>query len=164
MPRLARKMALAKWRGSTWASEERIPADAITIDLRTASNRLSFWKLEDDTEAAERKAILAIITTLERAETIHIAFVDEVSFGDIIITDSLGDTASVELANLHVDVSELDDTSIRHVASILAKCAYGEKVKRITASKVKTTVQDAVASGTVDPNNLKPSLKKHIGV
>ena len=40
---LIRKIARAKWESKDDLSKEEIPADAVTVDLRTSDNVLSFW-------------------------------------------------------------------------------------------------------------------------
>ena len=41
---LARKVSLAKWSKKDELAEGEIPADAVTADLRTQDNKLSFWR------------------------------------------------------------------------------------------------------------------------
>ena len=47
---LARKISLAKWskkQEQGELAEDEIPADAVTADLRTQDNKLSFWRCGD---------------------------------------------------------------------------------------------------------------------
>lgn len=57
---LARKITLSKWEARHGLSEEEIAADAVTADLRTQKNSLSFWRCRTETDGDVEKAVLAI--------------------------------------------------------------------------------------------------------
>lgn len=58
---LARKITLSKWEARQGLSEDEIAADAVTADLRTQKNGLSFWRCCPETNGDVEKAVLAIM-------------------------------------------------------------------------------------------------------
>ena len=72
---LARKITLAKWKAKRELSEGEISADAITADLRTRENKLSFWRCDSETEVED--AVLAIAAAGERVDKFYIVWIDE---------------------------------------------------------------------------------------
>lgn len=70
---LARKITRAKWVDAHLNSGE-IPADAVTVDLRTRNNTLSFWQCGDATEEELDEAVLALAAAAQRVESIDIVW------------------------------------------------------------------------------------------
>ena len=70
---LARKITRAKWVSADLDSGE-IPADAVTADLRTKNNTLSFWQCGDGTEEGLNEAVLALAAAGQRVENIDIVW------------------------------------------------------------------------------------------
>ena len=60
---LARKITQAKWRPKAGFAEGEIAADAVTVDLKTQDNSLSFWRCPTETTQDLEKAVLAIAAT-----------------------------------------------------------------------------------------------------
>ena len=76
---LARKISEAKWRTSQepeWSDGE-IPADAVTIDLRTRENTLSFWRYGDGSESEVEEAALAMAASGDHIETVVMVWLSE---------------------------------------------------------------------------------------
>lgn len=75
---LARKITRAKWthkRGQLAKGE--IAADAVTADLRTQDNALSFWRCPAEARDDIEKAALAIAATRDRVDKIEIVWLTE---------------------------------------------------------------------------------------
>ena len=58
---LARKISRAKWGAGGLLTPDEIPADAITLDLRTQGNALSFWQGGGGTKKEVEEAALALL-------------------------------------------------------------------------------------------------------
>ena len=63
---LTRKITRAKWEAKQGLAADEIPSDAITIDLRTQGNALSFWQCPTDAVSDVEEAALAIAAAGER--------------------------------------------------------------------------------------------------
>ena len=57
---LARKISRAKWEASDDLGEGEIQADAVSADLRTTGNTLSFWRCTSASETDLQRVILAL--------------------------------------------------------------------------------------------------------
>ena len=71
---LARKIAWGKWEPKPDLSNEEIPADAVTGDLRTHENSLSFWRCHTETNSDVEEAALAIAAAGNRIDKIDIVW------------------------------------------------------------------------------------------
>ncbi len=70
---LTRKISLAKWQGNGDLDDSEIQADAVTADLKTTGNALSFWARESVEDDDLQRAVLALATGLERIDKLDIA-------------------------------------------------------------------------------------------
>jgi hypothetical protein len=63
---LARMITRPKWQPKQGLASDEIPADAITADLRTSNNVLSFWQCGEATDPEISTAVLAIAAGRDR--------------------------------------------------------------------------------------------------
>ena len=67
---LARKISRAKWDPKAGLTADEIPADAVTADLRTQDNALSFWACgSGDTRELDEVVLLQWVPVPERLDT-----------------------------------------------------------------------------------------------
>ena len=71
---LARKISLAKWSKTGELEVGEIPADAVTLDLKTQDNKLSFWRCGDGERAGVNEAALAIAAACDRVDKIAVVW------------------------------------------------------------------------------------------
>lgn len=161
MKRLARKVSIAKWRGPDWASIDRMPADAVSSDLRTASNALSFWRADAEGKG-EDGAILALLGTLQRVEKIDIAIIDGEALEEVALTPSSGDTSLAHLRDLHVDVEGLNHHSLIKTAVVLGTEIYASRAIQITKEQVRRRLQDEIDQGRLDWSELPEEMRKSL--
>ena len=67
---LARKITRAKWNPKNGLSAGEIPADAVTVDLRTRENSLSFWRCGLGEKEQVEEAALAIAAAGDRVDSL----------------------------------------------------------------------------------------------
>jgi hypothetical protein len=106
---LARKIARAKWEQKPELSAGEIAADAVTADLRTTDNTLSFWRCRTIAPDDVKRAVLAVAATADRLDRLDVVYLEEnaVSNAGLTMRDTLGDTPVASLRGLHVDVARL---------------------------------------------------------
>ena len=75
MPYLSRKITRAKWERRDGLANGEIPADAVTADLRTTDNTLSFWTFEDASDEGIRATALVLATAADRVDRMDIVWV-----------------------------------------------------------------------------------------
>lgn len=94
MPFLSRKFSRSKWEGCDPYKPDEIPADAITSDLRTSANTLSFWICTDEEVARRdlRTTVLAMAANYERLDKIDVCWISEAEAEDagLILNPSSG--------------------------------------------------------------------------
>lgn len=100
--KLLRKITHSKWREWDEASIDNIPADALTVCMRTKGNTLSFWRVDDENQ---NKALLALLGSLQQIESIDVVYVDSAALEGVELISTPGETAFKDLADLHVDVT-----------------------------------------------------------
>lgn len=162
MPKLARKVSLAKWRSPAWASIESIPADAVSIDLKTSGNTLSFWRAGGGDADSEEQATLALLGTLQRLDKMDIAFVDESLLAGINVQANPGSTAFTELRGLHVDLADLNHEALSLTAKALGAEVFSSRTRQLTRLEVKKRLQDALREGRIVGDSLPADLRKDL--
>lgn len=157
---LGRKMSRGKWGESkSGYGVFNIPADAISNDLKTSRNNLSFWRTD-----VEKKddVILAIIGTLETLDTIDIVLVEERELRFLNFVSTPGKTFPVN-CYLHVDAVDLNHLTIVQVAKSLGQMVYSERHIRLTFSEIKNRLYAALNQGKISWSDLKgESVKKRL--
>lgn len=107
---LARSIRRSKWPVKIEVILDEIPADAITGDLRTSDNSLSFWHCDSSDNDDIEDAVLAISSgrySVQKVELIWLSRPQLESAGqDLAQTD--GSTPVADLVDSHVDVRSLD--------------------------------------------------------
>ena len=78
---LVRKITRAKWGSNSELSAGEISADAVTGDLRTQRNSLSFWRCRAETNGDVEDVALAIAAARDQVDTIDIVWLMRMSCG-----------------------------------------------------------------------------------
>lgn len=164
MPYLARKITRAKWESGDELGAEEIPADAVTVDLRTTSNALSFWKLEKPSDEEIRLTALALATGADRIDRLDLAWVEEVGFHNdgLSLNPNDGRTPVVSLRKNHVDVTKLDLDRICKVAVSVSQAISRGQHQRFTKRELVKIIVEAVINGLLSPSDLAPNVKEEI--
>ncbi len=153
---LARKITRAKWRPKEELSVEEIPADAVTVDLRTQENSLSFWQCSIGEEAEVEEVALAIAAAGERIDKLDIVWFSD----DELRADSQqwkktdGRTPVAELVRRHVDVYRLDYVRLGKVASRIATAIKESRFRRLSKKRVTDLLATAVEQERVKLDDL----------
>ena len=74
-----RKIDWAKWKQAVDLGDGEISADAITGDLRTTKNKLSFWRCPTAEVPDLERAALAIATARDPLDRIDLVYLDDAS-------------------------------------------------------------------------------------
>jgi len=74
---LARMISQVKWRQLEWINEGDISADALTCDLRTLENHLSFWQCKDGSIKEIEDVALAIASGRDKIDKLDIVLIEE---------------------------------------------------------------------------------------
>lgn len=160
---LARKITRAKWVSADLDSGE-IPADAVTADLRTKNNTLSFWQCGDGTEEGLNEAVLALAAAGQRVENIDIVWLsyDELRADGQRLDITAGLTPVAELVERHVDLSFLDYVRLGRVADRVAAALEEGRHRRLTRPRVVEILARAVQQRRVDLSDLQEKVRSAV--
>ena len=161
---LARKVTRAKWAANQGLATGEIPADAVTIDLRTQGNSLSFWQCPTDTASDVEEAALAIAAAREHIDRLDVVLLDdeELQADGQALANTEGRTPVTDLAPLHVDVSRLDYARLGRVAKRVAGAIEEKRHRRITRARVKKLIAAAVEKGRIDLDDLESGVREEV--
>src|SRR5438445_1424065 len=122
MSYLARKISRAKWDRREGLDVDAIPADAVTLDLRTEGNTLSFWTIRNADEESLRRVVLALAAAADRVDRIDVVCVarDALEDRDIRFEATEGRTPVESAGRDHVDAVHLDLTRLTTIAQQIA--------------------------------------------
>ena len=154
----------AKWSDKTELSADEIPADAVTADLRTRDNALSFWQCGAGTQIEVEDAALAIAAAGDRIDRLDLVwFADEELQNDgQTFRNTPGRTPIPELIRLHVDVHRLDYVRLGKVAHRVVDAIEGGQYVRLTKARVTELLTEAVEQARVDPADLPGNIRVEV--
>ena len=161
---LIRKIARAKWGLKQGLSSEEIPADAVTADLRTKENSLSFWKCQSDSKENIEEVALAIVAasnSVERLDLIYIAN-DKLQEDGQTWKDTDGRTPVEDLVKQHVDVYRLDYVRLGKIASRIATAIKADSYIYLTKKSLTKLLVTAVKQKRIDLDKLEEKVKVEV--
>lgn len=148
---LARVISRAKWEQKKWMDEGQISADAVTADLRTQNNSLSFWRCADGTDEEINNVALAIAAGRDKIDKVEIVLIDDEDLktdGQTIKTSD-GRTPVESLVRLHVDVTQLDYCRLGKVARRVASAVAADQCHRIPKNRIAKLLVTAITVGEI---------------
>lgn len=153
-----RKIEQSKWQQNKICDGADVSADAITSCMRTTSNSLSIWHIEDDTQVND--AVLAIISKHQHLDAIDVVLVckEDISALDLQMISSPGDTPVEALVNNHFDLVNLNYSSLGKFAKCIVDSFKKNRVRRFSKATLKEILQTAIDSDRLKLDDLAPSL------
>lgn len=161
---LARKITRAKWEPKTQLSSGEIAADAVTVDLRTTGNTLSFWRCDTMSKSDLARAVLALAASAERPDKIDLVYVSEESVGaaELATRDTAGDTPIASLREYHVNIEKLDYVRLGIVAGLIVRALETSAFLRLPKNEVVSLLVEAVRSELVAISDLRGNMKETV--
>ncbi|MXZ57740.1 MAG: hypothetical protein F4Z16_04575 [Rhodothermaceae bacterium] len=157
----------AKWERKEWMDEGEISADAVTADLRTQNNSLSFWKCAKKTHKEIENVALAIAAGRDKIDKVEIVLIDneDLKTDGQNIETSNGRTPVESLVKRHVDLMQLDYTRLGKVARRVASAVAANQCHRVSKQRVQTLLVTAITRDEtlqIDRlnENLRPQVQK----
>lgn len=143
----------------------RVPADAVTADLRTQSNTLSFWRCGSAKDNEIDNAVLALAAGSNRIDKVELVWVPEADLQEdgLSLSETEGRTPVQDLVAHHVDVRQIDFDQLAKVTGrVLAALAEG-RYRRVARAHVKIVLTNAIAAKRVEREALPPHLASEFG-
>ena len=163
---LARKIARVKWEPKPDLSAGEISADAVTGDLRTHENSLSFWRCHTETNGDVEEAALAIAAAGNRIDKIDIVWLvdDELRADGQTLRDSDGRTPIPDLVDRHVDVCKLDYIHLGKIACRVVAAIEANRWRRLQRAHIKKLLLTAIKEDRVKIDKLEGDVRNEIGI
>ena len=161
---LVRKISRAKWNPEEGLSAEEIPADAVTVDLRTKDNSLSFWECKSDSRENIEEVALAIAAAGDHVERLDLVWIADEKFQEDgqMREYSEGRTPLEDFAKQHVDVYRLDYVRLGKIASRIATTIKAGNHLRLTKGSLTRLLATAVKQGRIDLDRLEDRIKAEV--
>lgn len=161
---LVRMITRAKWDIKKGFAEGEIQADAVSADLRTVDNSLSFWKCGNGTTNEVEEATLALAAARESVEKLDIVWISDSDYcaDEQDWKETEGDTRVTDLKSLHVDLRRLDYVRLGKVAHCVAAAIAEGRYKRIRKSQVADMIARAVQQERIDLSDLDGKMKSEV--
>jgi hypothetical protein len=162
---LVRMLEKQKWEkiDLVQMGHTKTPADTITTDLKTSSNTLSLWRIEDDTEIL--KSVLALAVMRNKITRLDVMIFDETelieSGLEIQNTPENGDTPYEEFNQNHFDIIQMDYEKLGHLSELMIRKLKDDS-KCIRYNKAK--ISEILYNGLVDGNYLFEALSESLQV
>lgn len=157
---LARKISRAKWGAGGVLTPDEVPADAITSDLRTQGNALSFWQCGDGTKKEVEEAALALLAAGNRIDRIDVVWLKDNKLRqdghDLIETD--GHTAVEELVQQHMDLPSVDYRCLGLVASLIVEAMHNNQCRRLSKKEAMNLLGIAIEQGRLKRSDLAEKI------
>lgn len=161
---LARMITRPKWQPKRGLASDEIPADAITADLRTSNNALSFWQCGEATDSEILNAVLAIAAGRDRLQKLDIVWIprDELVKRGHQMRSTLGRTPVRALVQRHVDVCHLDYGRLGQIGDQVAVAIRRDRFRRFPQRAIRGLLIEAVQNGSVSQEDLAETLRTEI--
>ena len=161
---LARKVTRAKWEAQQGIPEGGIAADAVTADLRTQDNKLSFWECGSANTEEIGEAALALAAGRERLDKVELVWIaaSDLAEDGLDLSNSVGRTPIQDLAERHVDVQQLDYERLGRVAAHVSSALSKSRHRRLAKQTVRGLLVDAIRDGRLRREELPQKLASEL--
>ena len=161
---VARMITRSKWEPKHGMRAGEISADAVTGDLRTQDNALSFWRCASDTTADLEDAMLAIAAGRDGVDKVEIVWLEDEDLQDDgqTLEDTDGRTPVADLVERHVDVRQLDYDRLGKVARRVVSAIAADQYRRLTKVRVRKLLVSAVSGGRVNLEALSGKIQTEL--
>lgn len=156
-------ITLSKWKDHDGIGAGEISADAITADLRTKDNTLSFWKCRTLQDIDD--AILALASARKKLDKVDVVWVttDEVrTASGGRLRSSSGKTPIEDLIERHMDAYSLDYSRLGAVAKLIVAALEKKQYRRSAKKGVKKLLMEAVVNKRLRLEDVEDRLKSEI--
>jgi hypothetical protein len=164
VPAFVRMIARAKWEQSADLREGEIAADAVTGDLRTTQNGLSFWRCPAIEATDLERAALAMAAARDRLDRLDVVHLDEdrIRASGLQTRATPGNTPVSSLRSWHIDVDALDLVRLGTIAAMIAMAHRTNAVLKLSRLEVLAILVRAVRDGLLSTDALRGDLKTKV--
>jgi hypothetical protein len=161
---LARSISTAKWKSRTYILENEIPADAVTYDMRTSDNTLSFWLYDPGKEGSLDDVALALASARDNIQRLDLVWLDheQIQQMNLRIDSTPGETPARHLQHNHRDVVGIDLMRLGDLARSVTDAVTNNQTKRFTERQIYEILYKAAKEKLISSNDLKTSIAEKV--
>lgn len=161
---LARSVSTAKWRARLHIAEHEIPADAVTSDMRTGDNTLSFWLYDPDKDGSLDDVALALASVRDHIQRLDLVWLEhqQIEQMNLKIAATPGDTPARHLQQNHRDVVGIDVARLADLARGVADAVSNNQTRRFTERQIQQLLHKAAEENLIARSELKQSVVARI--
>ena len=161
---LARKITRAKWETREYFADGEIPADAVTADLRTSGNSLSFWQCGNGTRDEVEEVALALAAASNHVDKLEIVWLsdDSLNADGQEWDETKGRTPVTRLIRRHIDVYFLDYGRLGRIAHRIVAAMQESRYCRLTKKRVASLLATAVRQGEIELAQLEERVQEEV--
>ena len=159
--RLGRMVTLGRWTNSEGCESGEVPADAVT-DLKTMSNRLSFYCVGEDDLTINAAIAIVANKHKNKIEKVNLAVVlrEPLEAAGVNIDATAGETALKSMINQHRDAAKLDAYRLVEIAKAIQGAMPDAHC--FTARQMKDALKLAIKNGDLDPADLHENIRNDL--
>lgn len=159
MPLMIRKIEFPKWAHVKSGSPPS--ADAVTKCMKTTSNTLSLWEIENSDSMGD--AILAIVSAGDHIETMDFIILDKQALASKFqLSKDFGKSPYKSFCNNHFNLSSLNNKSLYDLSEMFAEFIRGNHHIRKTEDELVDIINSGISAGKLKKEDLKEHVKKKI--
>ena len=163
---LAHKVTFSKWDPHPQIEGADFQADAVTADLRTYDNVLSFWHCGDPdaTDGEVEEAALAMASIMDKANKVELVWLDrsELEQAGYMVEQSNGETKIPDLVSKHYDVGYFDYVRLGDMALRVQTAMTNGQRRLFRRAQVLGLLAKAARQKRFDPDTLKDKLRSEV--
>lgn len=163
---LAHKVTFSKWEPHPQIEGAEFQADAVTGDLRTYDNVLSFWHCGDDeaTDGDVEDAALAMASIMDKANKVELIWLDrgELEQAGYVVEQTNGETRVPDLVSKHYDVGHFDYVRLGDIARRVQTAIANDQCRLFRRGQVLGLLAKAARQKRFDPDSLKDKLRTEV--
>lgn len=167
MAYLVRKISIARWPDKEFSKVDPITADAITEDLKTTSNEMSWWKVDSNEDAIDIG--VSYFSSLSKKQAnirlVLVPFEKIDKYFMIKNTPEHAITAIPKMKIKHYDVCDLNYKKLGLLAKFVAlstSCKEQNHIVTVNKKYAIEKIKELNQNGEVDNENLGDFMKQYI--
>ena len=161
---IGREITRAKWCKGAGLLNDEIPADAVTVDLRTSNNKLSFWRCGTYEKVLLDDLALAMASAADRVDRMDFVWMqqDELEDKSVKFVGTKGLTPVEALVDKHVDALSLDFVRLGQIARSVDNALQSDRYRRFTKKEIAGVLMHAVQAGRVQLDELREKVQEEV--
>ncbi|MCX3067326.1 hypothetical protein OQE61_07445 [Cetobacterium somerae] len=139
-----RKFTKSKWTKTDEVNKNELSSDACTSCLRTSSNKLSLWEINDLKSSSLEEVVLALVTSLDKIDRMQLLYFEKKHLAKEKVVKSSGDTPIKELKEKHSDLTEITYPKLDKIVDIYIASIENGYIKKYSKKEVEQIVNKAI--------------------